>query len=171
MICTGGILTLRGSRLEVTTWEQITAIKTGLRPVYDDIPTIIYRIKSNNGPLLTLDSTMGALVEAQYVEANTPSLLAQYESGAPLALGKLRLDFTGIMLQTHLLPWHDIEAVRYDFEAIRDIRYFSRLSIFQRGSGKAWAVLRSRDLPSLELARKVIEQIQAKQDEKNSIIT
>src|SRR5260370_35542374 len=161
VVCTGGILTLRGSNLEATTWEQITTIQrevTETRTRFSSgKPTITYRLKRSNGSTLTLDAIRGAQVEEHYIEACLPALLAQYKSGAPLALGKLSLDSTGITWQARILPWHE-------FEEIRIVQNPSRLSIFQRGHGKAWTVLRSQNVPSLALVGRVIEQIRAKQE-------
>lgn len=161
VVCMGGILTLRGSNLEATTWEQITAIQrevTETRTRFSSgKPTITYRLKRSNGSTLTLDAIRGAQVEEYYIEACMPALLAQYKSGAPLALGKLSLDSTGITWQARILPWHE-------FEEVRIVQNPSRLSIFQRGHGKAWAVLQPKDVPSLALVGRVIEQIRAKQE-------
>ncbi len=161
VVCTGGILTLRGSNLEATTWEQITTIQrevTETRTRFSSgKPIITYRLKRSNGSTLTLDAIRGAQVEEHYIEACLPALLAQYKSGTPLTFGKLSLDSTGITWQARILPWHE-------FEEVRIVQNPSRLSIFQRGHGKAWTVLRSQNVPSLALVGRVIEQIRAKQE-------
>jgi hypothetical protein len=159
--CTGGILTYRGKRLEATAWEQIRAIQLNVSNTqtrkFSSGSTLTYRIKRTNGSSFTLNSIWGPPVEAQYVQARAPLFLAQYESGVPLALGKLTLDSTGITRHAHTLPW-------YEFEMARVEQNPPRLSIFQRGNDKAWTTLRPRDVPSLALVERVIEQIRAKQD-------
>lgn len=160
VICTGGILTLRGRTLEATTWEQITAIQPRVpanQPrTTSGGPTIVYRIKRSNGSPLTLDATRGAQVEEQYVAVCKPTLLAQYESSAPLTLGKLGIDFTGVTLDTRTLPWHEIEAVRVRQKP-------PRLNIFTRGQNKPWAALQPAEVPCLALVEQVIEQIRTQQ--------
>jgi len=161
VVCTGGILTLRGSNLEATAWEQITTIQrevTETRTRFSSSkPIITYRLKRSNGSTLTLDAIRGAQVEEHYIEACLPALLAQYKSGTPRTLGKLSLDSTGITWQARILPWHE-------FEEVRIVQNPSRLSIFQRRHGKAWTVLRPQNVPSLALVGRVIEQIRAKQE-------
>jgi hypothetical protein len=158
VICTRGILTLRGSGLEATKWEQITAIyphePKALKPYSSTDLTIIYRVKRSNGSPLSLNPVRGAQVEAQYVEAYAPVLLAQYKSSTPLILGKLSLDFMGITRKNRTLPW-------YEFEGVRPVQNPSRLTILQREHTRAWTMLRPQDVPSLALVERVIEQIQS----------
>jgi hypothetical protein len=160
VVCTGGMLILRGKRLEASTWEQITAIRLDVTHMqnrfYSSGPVLAYRIKRSNGSALTLDNTKGAQVEERYIAARTPALLARYESGAPLMLGKLCLTPTGITWRRRTLSWHEYAEVRIMQDP-------SRLHIFQQERARAWAILRPRDVPSLALAGKVIERIQSGQ--------
>lgn len=164
VVCTHGILTLRNKRLEATTWEQITAIQ--LRPMLNQprtssgTPALIYRIKRSNGSSIRLNKDGGELVEAQYIEVCTPALLAQYKSGMPLAFGKLTLDSTGLIFNARTLPWREVDAVR-------DVQNPPQLNIFQRGKNKAWATVRSRDVPCLALVDQVIWRIREPQENRD----
>lgn len=164
VVCTNGILTVRNKRLEATTWEQITALQ--LRPMLNQprtssgTPAQIYRIKRTNGSPIRLNKDGGELVEAQYIEAFAPSLLAQYKSGAPLTLGKLTLGSTGLAFNAHTLPWREVDAVR-------EVQSPPQLNIFQRGKNKAWATVRSRDVPCLALVDQVIWRLREQQENRD----
>lgn len=161
VVCTNGILTFRGKRLEATAWEQITAFR--LRPMMNQTRTssndssLIYRIERSNSSPITLDTTRGTLVEEQYIEACAPALLARYQSGAPLTLGKLTIDLTGLTFNARSLPWREIEAVR-------EVQNPPQLNIFQQGQNKSWATLRSRDVPCLALVDQLIWRIREPQE-------
>lgn len=164
VVCTNGILTFRNKHLEATTWEQITALR--LRPMANQTrtssnsPSLIYRIERSNGSSITLDATRGGQVEAQYIEACAPMLLAQYQSGAPLTFGKLTLDATGLTFNVRTLPWREVDAVR-------EVQSPPQLNIFQQGRNKVWATLRSRDVPCLALVDQVIWRIREPQENRD----
>lgn len=163
VVCTNGILTLRNKHLEATTWEQITALQ--LRPMLNQprtssgTPSLIYRIKRTNGSPIRVNRNNGELVEVQYIEACAPTLLAQYQSGTPLTLGKLTLDSTGLTFNARTLPWREVDAVR-------DVQNPPQLNIFQRGKNKAWATVRSRDVPCLALVDQVIWRIREQPEDR-----
>lgn len=137
-ICSYGILRLAddNSDIEIIHWEQIEKIWRRVRmfyPVNDSDKRTYrctYKMQRSDGKLFTFEGAtelkdFGTIVEEEVTARLLPQILDAYNSGTPIAFGKLKLSLEGVSFKNEIFSWNEILEIKVSSDSI-EVRLLGR---------------------------------------------
>ncbi len=137
-ICSYGILRLAddNSDIEVIRWEQIEKVWRRVRMFYPDNDSdkktylCTYKMQRSDGKLFTFEGAtelkdFGTIVEEEVTARLLPQILDAYNSGTPIAFGKLKLSLEEVSFKNEIFSWNEILEIKVSSDSI-EVRLLGR---------------------------------------------
>lgn len=120
-VCSDGLLSVRGSKIEAFRWDQIEAMWQAVtRRYYNGIytgTTHIYTVRSSDGRQVVFNDRfanveqLGDTISREITNRLLPQVIRAYQAGNTITFGPLSISQQGVSNSKELLPWSQIKEV------------------------------------------------------------
>ncbi len=149
-ICSEGLLSVRGSKIEAFRWDQIEAMWQSVTRHYTNGiytgTTHVYTVRSKDGRQVVFNDRfanveqLGNTISRQVTNRLLPQVIHAYQAGNTITFGPLSISKQGVSNGKELLPWSQIKEMGVNRGVV---------TVKKEGKWLSWSSVMASKVPNL----------------------